>query len=543
MVRRGFMAGKRGTGMRNAGAGAAPAARPRAPCVAPRALECAPTVTPRTTRSAAVDPALAADAAELDALLDETCEAARAFLHGLVARPAAAHGALSPAPSLPERGLGAREALRRFRDRFEAGLSASAGPRYLGFVTGGATPASLAADWLVSAYDQNTMNAIGSAAACVEVEALAMLRALFALPEAFAGTLVTGATAANFVGLAAAREWAGERAGRSVSEEGLAALPSGVRILAGTPHASVYKALSMLGLGRRALETVATLPGREAVDPEALRAALTQGPGAAAPPPTIVVASAGTVNTGDFDDLEAVASLCRAHGAWLHVDAAFGLFAACSPETAPLLRGLEHADSIAADAHKWLNVPYDCGLHFGRHLALQERVFRASGAYLAPAPEGAPAVPDMLNRTPENSRRFRALPVWMTLAAYGRAGYRELVERSLRCARALGAWIDGSPHFERLAPVHLNVVCFALAPALVEALGGAGDPAQRLAAATARLLDALQADGRVFLTPTTYAGRPAIRAAFSSWATREEDVELVAGALADTAERLRRGAA
>jgi glutamate/tyrosine decarboxylase-like PLP-dependent enzyme len=259
---------------------------------------------------------------------------------------------------------------------------------------------------------------------------------------------------------------------------------------------------------------VPCLPGREAVDPAALDARLARIEG-----PAVIVASAGEVNTGDFDDLVALAEIAERRRAWLHVDGAIGLPAACAPSHAHLVRGLERADSIAGDAHKWLNVPYDAGFVFTRHLAAQEAVFRAAASYLG-------AGPDLLHRTPENSRRFRALPTFLSLLAYGRRGQRAIVDRAIACAELLAARLP--PSFELLAPVRLNVVCFALR--------GADE------AATTRLLRALQEDGRAFLTPTTLRGRPALRAAFSNWATTERDVALVVEALADAARKIQENA-
>jgi len=248
---------------------------------------------------------------------------------------------------------------------------------------------------------------------------------------------------------------------------------------------------------------------RPVMDPAALdaRLAARAKPGA---PPCIVTASAGEVNTGDFDDLRAIAHVTQARGAWLHVDGAFGLFAAVDPERAHLLDGLAAADSIASDGHKWLNVPYDSGFAFTRHLAVQERVFRAAAAYLGSGP-------DLLHRTPENSRRFRALPAWLALMSYGREGYRALVRRCCEHAGRLGAHIASSESFELLAEVRLNIVCFALR---------SGDAQDR-----DRVLDDVQRGGRAFLTPTTYRGRPAIRAAFSNWSTTADDVGIVVRAL------------
>jgi glutamate/tyrosine decarboxylase-like PLP-dependent enzyme len=441
----------------------------------------------------------------LEALLNATRDAALAFRASLSSRPAGRRP-VAPAPlTLPEEGLGDLEALALFRERYEAQLSGSAGPRYLGFVTGGSTPAALAGDWLAAAYDQNLSNDGDSIATFVERETLTLLRELFGLPAGFEGAFVSGATQANLVCLATARQWAGTRLGVDVAEQGMATLPA-VAVLGAAPHASVYKALSALGWGRAAVELVPTLPGRPVFDLGALADRLRSLRGQ----PVVVLASAGEVNTGDFDDLAALAELCHSHQAWLHVDAAFGLFAACDPERAPWLTGIECADSIASDAHKWLNVPYDSGFYFTRHLALTEQVFRATAAYLG-------AGPDLLHRTPENSRRFRALPAWMTLLAHGRAGYRAIVETNCARAVALGQALERSGHYELLAPVRLNIVCFA---------PKAGDAARRDA-----ILGWLVADGRVFLTPTQYAGRPGLRAAFSNATTTAEDVEVILEAL------------
>lgn len=226
---------------------------------------------------------------------------------------------------------------------------------------------------------------------------------MFGLGEEHSGAFVTGATVSNTVGLAVAREWLGERLGLSVSRDGLAALGP-VTVLSGTPHSSVDKALSVLGLGRSSLTSVPVLPGgREAVDVDRLDAALTALEGR----PAVVVANAGTVNTVDFDDLRAIAALKERHDFWLHVDAAFGGFAALSPAYAHLTEGIDAADSVCVDLHKWLNVPYDAAVQFTRRQDLQVRVFHNASPYL-----GLPALPDpdFLHLTPENSRRLRASP-------------------------------------------------------------------------------------------------------------------------------------
>lgn len=455
-------------------------------------------------------PLLADDLARLPELLGVTRDHAVRFLVGLDERPVAQAG-WKPAGGapLPAEGRGLDGALDVFGERWESGLSGSAGPRYLGFVTGGATPAALAGDWLTATYDQNGSGGGDSCAAELEKETVGWLRELFGLGEAHSGAFVSGATASNTVGLAIAREWVGERLGVRVSDAGAAALGP-VEVLSGTPHSSVGKALSVLGIGRDRLRTIPTLPGREAVDVERLAEALEELGGR----PAIVVANAGTVNTVDFDDLRAIAALRERFPFWLHVDAAFGGFAALSPAHAHLTAGLDLADSVCVDLHKWLNVPYDAAVQFTRRRDLQTAVFHNASPYL-----GAPGDdPDFLHLTPENSRRLRALAAWFSLTAYGVAGHGEIVIRNAACAGRLGAGLDGHPAFRLLSPVHLNVVCFTLA----------ADPTPtRLAALAARVA----ASGETFLTPTRYAGVPALRAAFSNWRTTPADTDRTLTAL------------
>lgn len=413
---------------------------------------------------------------------------------------------------LSEPGLGAEQALLNFIQRYRHTLSGSAGSRYLGFVVGGSTPAALMGDWLVSAYDQNLSNETTGATA-VEREALGWLRTLFGLSDAHQGSFVSGATMSNFVGLAIGRQWVAREKGINAALDGIAGLS--IPILSGAPHSSVFKAASMLGIGRRQIQTVALQKNREAVDLQALEATLQALNGE----PCIVVANAGTVNTVDFDDLLAIHALKERYSFFLHVDAAFGGFAACSPRYRALVDGLDLADTITIDAHKWLNVPYDSAMQFTRHQKLQAEVFQNAGAaYLGTVTDN----PDFNHLTPENSRRFRALPAWMTLAAYGRAGYQEIIERNVEGARALGEALQAHPLFELLAPVRLNVVCFTLNnSSTMQDIQG--------------FLTRLHATGEVFMTPTVYQGRPAIRAAFSNWRTGAADVERVIRALVQTA--------
>jgi glutamate/tyrosine decarboxylase-like PLP-dependent enzyme len=401
--------------------------------------------------------------------------------------------------------MGASAGISLLGERYGRYMPASNGPRFWGFVTGGSTPAAVAGDWLVSAYDLNLSAAANSVAPNIEAEALSLLRELFGLPPSFGGIFVTGATMANVTGLAVGREWVATNHGVSIAQEGLRAAPP-ITVLSGEAHSSVGKALAVLGLGRSALHPVPTLPGsREAVDIEALRRALAELNGA----PCIVVANAGTVNTVDFDDLAAIAALKEEFPFWLHVDAAFGGFAACSPRFAHRMVGVEKADSLTIDAHKWLNVPYDAAMLFTRHRGLQVATFQNSAAYLGEMVEPI----DFVHLGPENSRRMRALPVWLTLMAYGRAGYRDIVERNCAHARQLGDLLDASPAFDLLAPVHMNVVCFSLH----------GAPTQ---ADITAYLTRLRDDGRVFLTPTTFKGKPAIRAALSNWRTEDRDLAI-----------------
>ena len=291
-----------------------------------------------------------------------------------------------------------------------------------------------------------------------------------------------------------------------MAEEGLR---EPVPVLAGTAHSSVYKALAMLGMGRSSVEKIACLEGREAVDVAALAGRLES-----LNQPCIVVASAGTVNTVDYDDIAAIAELKEKYPFWLHVDGAFGGFAAVSPERAHLVTGWEHADSITVDNHKWLNVPYDSGVLFTRHKNLQTEVFQNAAIYLGnPSDE-----PNFVHLTPENSRRLRALPVWMTLQAYGKEGYQETVERCCSLAAQMGRWIQDSAEFKLLAPVQMNGVCFTLS----------NEPSAEEVNA---YLERLSRTGEVFLTPTNLFGTPAIRISISNWRTEEKDVERVWSAM------------
>jgi glutamate/tyrosine decarboxylase-like PLP-dependent enzyme len=421
---------------------------------------------------------------------------------------------MTPLPSI---GIGAHATLEYFEKNFAGLLANSAGPRYFGFVTGGSTPASVAGDWLVSAYDQNACGSNDSIAPQIERQTIHFLKDLFGLSPDYFGSFVTGATMANFTNLAIARQWVGEQRGKDFSNEGLTdSFP--LKVLSGTAHSSIFKSLSMLGIGRNALVNVPTIAGREAIDVAELEKTLQK-----ISTPTIVVANAGTVNTVDFDDLEAIGKLKTKYTFWLHVDAAFGGFAACSEKYAHLMNGINHADSITIDAHKWLNVPYDSSMQFTKHKNIQLRVFQNSAAYL-----GDPAAsPDFFHYTPENSRRFRALPAWFTLVAYGKEGHQEIVERNCEAAHYLGDLLEKSTDFTLLAPVKMNVVCFTMNE-------------ENVSMETVKtFLNAVRDDGRVFFTPTNYRGVPAIRAAISNWLTTNEDMDLAFRVLNSIHEKMK----
>jgi glutamate/tyrosine decarboxylase-like PLP-dependent enzyme len=426
---------------------------------------------------------------------------------------------------MPEDGAGTLAAVTELAERGQRAATRSSGPRFFHFVMGGGTPAALAADWLTSAFDQVAFGwASSPLGSRLEQVAIDWLRQLFELPKEFGGVLTSGATMANFVGLAAARNWWAEKRGIDVEEEGLAGLPAPAILSSGYIHPSAVQAIGMLGLGRGNIERLARDPAGR-LDREALERRLGEVDG-----PAIVVANAGEVNAGDFDPIDAMADLAAEHGAWLHVDGAFGLFARLAPESRLLGEGIERADSVIADGHKWLNVPYDCGFAFVRDAGRLASSFNVGAPYL-PSPDDPQPNPGFL--TPENSRRARALAIWATLRAYGRTGHREMVERHLALARRLAQKVDEAPQLERLAEVQLNIVCFRARPEdLAE---------EELDDLNRGLGEDLLRDGRVFAGTTTYEGRVAFRPAIVNWSTRGPDVDALVDVLLELlAARLER---
>jgi glutamate/tyrosine decarboxylase-like PLP-dependent enzyme len=461
---------------------------------------------------------------EVEDVLRLVVEEARSYLGALDEAAVLAEGAEEATArfggGLPDEGVGAARALTELLEGLPA-ATRSPGPRFFHFVTGGVTPAALGADWLTTVLDQNSFSWVSSPLGSrLEAIAVDWLKNLFELPADWGGVLTTGATTANFTGLAAARRWWAERHGVDIDSGGFAGLPPVPVFSSGYVHSSALKALAMLGIGRESVRTLSRdAAGR--LDAEALERELEALEGA----PAILIGNAGDVNTGDFDPLGAMADLAEKHGAWLHVDGAFGIFARLTPATADLAEGLERAHSVIGDGHKWLNVPYDCGFAFVRDGAALQSTFGLTAAYL-PADER----PNFGYLGPEASRRARALAVWATLRAYGRTGYREMVERHLELAQRLARRIDQAPDLERLAEVPLNIVCFRFRPpeATEDDLDALNDG----------LGEALLRDGRVYVGTTRYEGRAALRPAIVNWRTREEDVDLLVGVVRELGARL-----
>ena len=423
------------------------------------------------------------------------------------------------AGALPEQGVGTLAAVEKLLRVGTATATASAGPRFFHFVIGGSTPAALAADWTASLLDQNAfVRASSRLADATETVVLDWLRDLVGLPAQWGGALTASATFANVTGLALATHWWAERHGVDATADGLVGLPRMPVLGGGYVHPSARKALQMLGHGRDTVEFL-TRDDVGRIDIDAVARRLSELDGA----PAVIIGTAGEPNAGDFDPLADLADLAEQHGAWLHVDGAFGIFAALSPHTAHLTAGVERADSVAADAHKWLNVPYESGFALVRRPERLARAFGMPGAAYLPGPDDPRGGYGFLG--PESSRRARALPIWATLAAYGRAGYRALVERHCDLAAHLAARVDAAPDLQRLAEVPLNVVCFRYRPAgLAEA---------ELDSVNQRLGEALLDDGRVYAGTTIYGGHVALRPAISNWRTTAADLDLLVDVVRD----------
>ncbi len=380
------------------------------------------------------------------------------------------------------------------------GTVASAGPRYFGFVIGGSVPAAVAADWLVSAWDQNCAVFVHSPlVSVIEQITGSWLRDLAGLPASMSFGFVTGCHMATFTGLAAARHRVLESAGWDVEDKGLFGAPP-IEVLVGEEaHYTICTALRLLGLGGNRVRRIPTdTQGRMRAGE--LAAALRGHHG-----PAIVCAQAGNVNTGAIDPLAEIAESAKDSGAWLHVDGAFGLWAAASPQHAPMLRGIEKADSISTDAHKWLNVPYDSGIVFCAHDGAHRGAMSLAAAYIM----ATEAERDPHEFVPEESRRARAIPIYAALRSLGRRGVAELVERNCRQARRFAQALREAG-FEVRNEVMLNQV--------VVSFGTAEE--------TQRVIAAIQEDGTCWCGGTVWKGRAAMRISVSNWSTTDEDVEM-----------------
>jgi len=447
-----------------------------------------------------------------DLLRDATDRAAR-YLAGLSERAvapdvAAVERLAGLGGPLPDGSSDPAGVLALLDDLGSAATVTSAGPRYFGFVVGGVLPAALAANWLAGAWDQDAGSLTTSPTATVlEDVALAWLLDVLGLPEHAGGAFVTGATMANFSCLAAARHAVLTRAGWDVESDGLFGAPPVTVVVGAEAHSSVFKALGLLGFGRRRVVAVAA-DGQGRMRADAL------------PPlagPTIVCLQAGNVNTGAFDPAAEIVPRAREAGAWVHVDGAFGLWAAAAPARAPLVAGVAGADSWATDAHKWLNVPYDSGLAFVRDGKALRAAMAITADYL---PTSATRQPD--NYTPELSRRARGVEVWAALRSLGRSGLADLIERDCRHAARFADGLRAAGHAV-LNDVVLNQVLVAF-----------GDDAT-----TRRVIAGVQQDGTCWAGGTVWQGRAAMRISVSSWATTEADVARSLAAIVRVADAQR----
>jgi glutamate/tyrosine decarboxylase-like PLP-dependent enzyme len=459
--------------------------------------------------------------AAADATLRLACELALSYLESLPGRPVAGQATLAElrarlgAP-LGDDGEEPSGVLRDLAAAADPGLISSAGPRYFGYVIGGSVPAALGADWLTSVWDQNSgLYSTSPAAAVVEEIAAAWLLDLLGLPAEASVGFVTGCQMAHVTALAAARHALLSRIGWDVGERGLMGAPP-LRILAGTEaHVTLFRALTVLGLGTRSVERVESdAQGR--MQPLALARLLEADRGA----PTLICAQAGNVNSGACDPLAEIAALARRSGAWLHVDGAFGLWAAASPRLRHLVAGAVLADSWATDAHKWLNVPYDSGIVAVADSGAHSAAMSATASYLQQH-EGRDAV----DWVPEFSRRARGFAIYAALRSLGRRGVGDLIEGCCEHARTMAEILAAQPGVDVLNEVALNQV---LVRFRAGADGAAGSAADGLTRAVIRRV---QSEGVCWLSGTTWHGMAAMRISVSNWSTTRDDAELSAAAI------------
>lgn len=465
---------------------------------------------------------------EMEELMAALAQAIPAAVRGIDSRVALPQGAAKALASLrqplPERGSGARAAIERLIELNETAGANAVGPKSYHFVIGGSTPAALAADLLATAYEAITYTWVLSPVGVeMERQALDWLKDLFGLPRAWPGVMVTGATMANFVGLAAGRQWWGEQHGVDVSEVGLSGLPQMPVLTSGFVHAATLKCLAVQGIGRGNVQRCSRDDfGR--LDIGAMEQALAALGGA----PAMVIINAGEVNAGEFDPVAEMMEVARRHNTWVHVDGAFGLFARLTPRTAHFLDGVERADSVTVDGHKWLNVPYDSGYSFVRDHGLMARAFRYSADYLPQENDERPT-PGAIG--PESSRRARSFAVWATLQAYGREGQRRIVEHCLDMAAYCADKTRQSADLELMNDPKLNIVSLRYNP------GGMSE--EELDSFNEQLGEAVLQDGRFLIGTSKMGKRTIFRPAFSNWRTRKEDIDEMIAVLLELAARMR----
>ena len=420
------------------------------------------------------------------------------------------------AEPLPLEGVGAEAAYRDFAENVRPYPNGNLHPRFWGWVQGTGTPLAMMAEMLAAALNPH-LAGFNQAPKHVEEQVIAWLAEMMGFPAGASGVLVAGGTMANVLGLAVARH---ARAGFDLRAEGLqGGRPRMLLYGSSETHGWVKKAAELLGLGSTAFRAVA-VDADDRVDVDAMRAAI-RADRAAGHHPFCVIGTAGTVNTGATDDLRALAALCREEGLWFHVDGAFGALARLSDALAQIVAGMEEADSLGFDLHKWMYLPFEAACVLVRDGAVHRDAFSIRASYLAMGERGLTAggIP-FADLGIDLTRNFKALKVWMSLKAHGVRAYARLIEQNVAQARHLAALVEADPSLELLAPVALNVVCFRYAPARV--------PEERLNAINEEILLRVQEAGIAVPSGTTVRGRYAIRVANVNHRSRREDFDLLA---------------
>jgi glutamate/tyrosine decarboxylase-like PLP-dependent enzyme len=452
-------------------------------------------------------------------LLERTNELANDFLDAVVNRPVARPVEFDQllsemrAAGLPIDGDDPKQIIEQLAKLADRAVVATAGPRYFGFVVGGSLPVTVAADWLTSVWDQNAaFYAHSPLAAAAEQISAEWLIELFGLANGTSVGFVSGGTMANFTGLAAGRHALLAKLGWDVERQGLFGAPAITVVTSDESHVSIFASLQMLGLGsERVVRVPADNQGR--MRPDQLRSILAE-----IETPVLICAQAGNVNTGSFDPIAEIAACVHEHSGWLHVDGAFGLWAAASPAQQSLAQGIELADSVSVDCHKWLNVPYDSGLIFVRDAAAHQAAMTLNASYYVTARR---AERDNCNWVPEASRRARGFAVYAALRFLGRKGIAELVDRCCQRARQMASRLAQAPGVTILNEVVLNQV-------LVRFSDPSGRDDDEF---TAQVISRVQEDGTCWLGGTTWHGMQAMRISISNWSTTEKDIDVSAEAI------------